>query len=74
VKAENAMSDRFRSNLRKIRTRQKLSQAQLARIMGISHNYLQQLETGGRSPSRNVLMLACAALRVDMNDLLKEDK
>jgi transcriptional regulator with XRE-family HTH domain len=71
MKVHDVMADRYRANTRKLREKRGLSQAALAKIMGVSDQYFQQLETGGRNPSRNMIEKTANALGVDPSALMK---
>lgn len=47
-----------------------ISQAELARQVGISIPYLSQIEHGGRSPSMKVLKHTAQALELSLDDLV----
>jgi DNA-binding XRE family transcriptional regulator len=54
------------------REHRRLSQQQLAEVAGISKPYLSQLEAGKREASQRVIRRLAEALRVDLDDLLRE--
>lgn len=56
--------------IKRLRARQKLSQAELARRAGISHGYLARLETGRQDPTITTLEKLAKALRVKVRTLL----
>jgi DNA-binding XRE family transcriptional regulator len=51
-----------------------LSQQQLAEQAGISKPYLSQLEAGRREASQRVIRRLAAALRVDLDDLIRFER
>lgn len=62
----------FGVNLKKIRTRRKISQMKLAARTGLSSPYIVQLENNTRSnPSMFTVQRIADALGVKMSDLMK---
>jgi DNA-binding XRE family transcriptional regulator len=59
------------SPLRVWREHRELTQAELARQVGIDKTYLSQIENGRKSGSVAVLAKLAAELRVDVDDLLE---
>lgn len=57
--------------LKKARERRKLTQAQLAKKVGVHQVTIARLETGVRGPSADLLRRLAKALKVGMEDLLK---
>ncbi len=57
--------------LQKARKREKLTQAALAKKVGVHQVTIARLETGVRRPSADLLRRLAKALRVKMEDLLK---
>jgi len=57
--------------LQKARKREKLTQAALAKKVGVHQVTIARLETGVRRPSADLLQRLAKALRVKMEDLLK---
>ena len=62
--------ERIAMRIKRLRARQKLSQAELARRAGISHGYLARLETGRQDPTITTLEKLAKALRVKVRTLL----
>jgi transcriptional regulator with XRE-family HTH domain len=58
--------------LRRIRLEQRRTLADVARAARVSMPYLSELERGRKEASSEVLAAICAALRVDLSDLLAE--
>lgn len=52
-------------NLKRLRTKQGLSQEVLAEYSGTSKNYISQLETASRFPSPRLIDVLAAALQVE---------
>lgn len=58
--------------LRRIRLEQSRTLAEVARVAKVSLPYLSELERGRKEASSEVLAAICAALRVELSDLLAE--
>jgi transcriptional regulator with XRE-family HTH domain len=56
--------------LRRIRLEQRRTLADVARAARVSMPYLSELERGRKEASSEVLAAICAALRIDLSDLL----
>ena len=57
--------------LKRTRERRKLTQAQLAKKVGVHQVTIARLETGARRPSADLLRRLAKVLKVRMEDLLK---
>ncbi len=57
--------------LKKARERRKLTQAALAKRLGVHQVTIARLETGTRRPSADLLQRLARVLKVTMEDLLK---
>jgi len=57
--------------LKKARERRKLTQAELAKRVGVHQVTIARLETGARGPSADLLHRLAKALKLKMEDLLK---
>ena len=51
-----------------------LSQADLAKIVGVTRQTIGLIEAGGYNPTLNLCVAICKALRVTLNDLFWEDE
>lgn len=51
-----------------------LSQADLARAVGVTRQTIGLIEAGGYNPTLNLCVAICKALRVTLNDLFWEDE
>lgn len=60
----------FGVELRKLRNDAKYTQAQLAKLAGISAAYVSQLETGKKEPTDRVITKLSDALNIPENQLL----
>lgn len=52
----------LKNNLKEIRKSQKLSQDELAKIVGVSRNTISSIETGQFSPTAKLALVICVAL------------
>ncbi len=52
----------LKNNLKKIRKQQKLSQDELAKLVGVSRNTISSIETGQYSPTAKLALVICIAL------------
>lgn len=58
------MNDKLilKNNLKSIRAEKKLSQSQLAEIVGVSRNTISSIETGQFNPTAKLALILCIAL------------
>jgi transcriptional regulator with XRE-family HTH domain len=68
------VTQRFAANMRELRIGRGVSQGELARILGMTENYLYRLERAERAPSMEVIAKVAEALKVDPAELIKEIK
>ena len=59
----------LKNNLKKARTEVKLSQQQLAEIVGVSRNTISSIETGQFNPTAKLALVLCIALDKNFEDL-----
>ncbi len=52
----------LKNNLKEIRKSQKLSQDELAKLVGVSRNTISSIETGQFSPTAKLALVICIAL------------
>ena len=52
----------LKNNLAAIRKEKKLSQAELAKIVGVSRNTISSIETGQFNPTAKLALIICIAL------------
>ena len=52
----------LRNRLKEIRKEQKLSQDELAKMVGVSRNTISSIETGQFSPTAKLALILCIAL------------
>ena len=61
----------FGKKLREVRLKKKLSQGDIAKILGVHRSYISGLERGRRNPSLLTVHKVAKALDVSTNELLK---
>ena len=59
----------LKNNLNAMRQAKKLSQAQLAELVGVSRNTISSIETGQFNPTAKLALVLCIALDVKFEDL-----
>ncbi|PWJ50806.1 helix-turn-helix transcriptional regulator [Faecalicatena contorta] len=59
----------LRNRLKEVRTDQKMSQNQLAEMVGISRNTISSIETGQFNPTAKLALILCIALDKKFEDL-----
>lgn len=65
-------TETFAKNLKRIREEQGLSLSDLGQLAGTSHANIKYIEDYGTSPKIEMAMAIANALKVDINELLKE--
>jgi len=71
---EQALKDTLRSNIKKFRHRRNWSQFTLAEKMGISTNFLADIEAGNTWVSAQTLAKLAQAFEIEAFELLKPEK
>lgn len=59
----------LRNHLAKVRKKKGLSQAELAKMVGVSRNTVSSIETGQYSPTAKLALILCIALDTKFEDL-----
>ena len=59
----------LRNNLKAMRQAKKLSQAQLAELVGVSRNTISSIETGQFNPTAKLALVLCIALDKKFEEL-----
>ncbi len=59
----------LKNNLKKVRSELKMSQAQLAEMVGVSRNTISSIETGQFNPTAKLALILCIALDKKFEDL-----
>ncbi|MFQ7156446.1 helix-turn-helix transcriptional regulator [Merdimonas faecis] len=59
----------LRNNLKEARAEKKLSQSQLAEMVGVSRNTISSIETGQFNPTAKLALILCIALDKKFEDM-----
>lgn len=59
----------LKNHLKEIRTEKKLSQTELAQMVGVSRNTISSIETGQFCPTAKLALILCVALDKKFEDL-----
>ena len=59
----------LKNRLKDVRAEKKLSQTQLAELVGVSRNTISSIETGQFSPTAKLALILCIALEKKFEDL-----
>ena len=59
----------LKNNLKEARAKKHLSQAQLAKMVGVSRNTISSIETGQFNPTAKLALILCIALECKFEDL-----
>ncbi len=59
----------LKNRLKEVRAEQKLSQGQLAEMVGVSRNTISSIETGQFNPTAKLAMILCIALDKKFEEL-----
>ena len=60
----------LKNNLKEVRAEKKLSQSQLAEMVGVSRNTISSIETGQFNPTAKLALILCIALDKKFEELL----
>ena len=60
---------KLKNNLKEARAEKKLSQAQLAELIGVSRNTISSIETGQFNPTAKLALILCIALDKKFEEL-----
>ena len=63
----------LKNRLKQARSEKKLSQAQLAALVGVSRNTISSIETGQFNPTAKLALILCIALDKKFEDLFYFD-
>ena len=64
----------LKNRLKEVRTEQKISQAELAKMVGVSRNTINSIETGQFSPTAKLALILCIALDRKFEELFYFDE
>jgi putative transcriptional regulator len=59
----------LKNRLKEIRTEKKISQSELAEMVGVSRNTISSIETGQFSPTAKLALILCIALEKKFEDV-----
>ncbi len=59
----------LKNRLKEIRAEKKMSQAQLAELVGVSRNTISSIETGQFNPTAKLALVLCIALEKKVEDI-----
>ena len=59
----------FKNNLKEIRNKKRLTQTELAEMVGVSRNTISSIETGHFSPTARLALVLCIALDKKFEEL-----
>ncbi|MEQ3335948.1 helix-turn-helix transcriptional regulator [Faecalimonas umbilicata] len=59
----------LKNNLKNVRAERKLSQMELAELVGVSRNTISSIETGQFNPTAKLALLLCIALEKKFEEL-----
>ncbi len=59
----------LKNRLKEIRSEKKISQAELAKMVGVSRNAISSIETGQFSPTAKLALILCIALDKKFEDI-----
>ena len=63
----------LKNNLKKVRSERKISQQQLADMLGVSRNTISSIETGQFTPTAKLALIICIALDIKFEDMFYFD-
>ena len=63
----------LKNRLKELRSEQKLSQAELAKMVGVSRNTISSIETGQYQPTAKLALILCIALDKKFEELFYFD-
>ena len=59
----------LKNRLKEIRSEKKISQAELAKMVGVSRNTISSIETGQFNPTAKLALILCIALDKKLEDI-----
>ena len=63
----------LKNHLKEVRAEKKISQSQLAEMVGVSRNTISSIETGQFTPTANLALVLCIALDKKFEELFYFD-
>lgn len=63
----------LKNRLKEVRTDKKISQAELAKLVGVSRNTISSIETGQFNPTAKLALILCITLEMKFEELFYFD-
>lgn len=67
----NKISTKLGQNMKRIRTKKKMSQGDIARFLKVDRGYISNIENGKKNPTLATIQKLADALKVSADELLK---
>lgn len=67
----NKISEQFGNNMKRIRTKKKMPQGDIARALEVDRGYINNIENGKKNPTLATIQKLANALGVSADELLK---
>ncbi|OGZ94534.1 MAG: DNA-binding protein [Candidatus Sungbacteria bacterium RIFCSPHIGHO2_01_FULL_47_32] len=67
----NKISAKLGQNMKRIRTKKKMSQGDIARALDVDRGYISNIENGKKNPTLATIQKLADALKVSADELLK---
>lgn len=67
----NLASEKLGQNMKRIRTKKKMSQGDIARTLEVDRGYISNIENGKKNPTLATIQKLADALKVSADELLK---
>jgi len=67
----NSASEKLGQNMKRIRTKKKMSQGDIARALEVDRGYISNIENGKKNPTLATIQKLADALKVSAYELLK---
>lgn len=68
---QSDVAKKLGNNLKKIRIEKKMSQVDIAEVLGVNRGFISSIESGKRNPTLSTLVRLANALKVPTDELLK---
>ena len=65
------ISAKLGQNMKRIRTKKKMSQGDIARALGVDRGYISNIENGKKNPTLATIQKLADALKISADELLK---
>lgn len=65
------ISEQFGNNMKRIRTKKKMSQGDIARALDVDRGYISNIENGKKNPTLATVAKIANALSISADELLK---